>query len=198
MKTLRKTEKQLQIVSPRLQCYLIIILLGSLLLSNGMLPVPVLAGSDGVPYEEGGRQEFPSAAARLCELACRPGYVGVLYSFRLEVLESCWEPVYALEIEEVDGTGIQPAGCPNGWTAVMVAGSLRGPKRLVFSTSTRPIMPGAHLGGFSLLSSSTQTTIRWYPTNSKGILIGKVTRQELYCTTGSGPRTWGMIKAHYR
>lgn len=172
-----------------------IILLISLVLSNPML---VLAGSGGVPYEEGDRQEVPSGGARICDVFCTQTYGGALYSFRIEVFETCWEPVYSIEIEQLEGTSMEPVSCPNGWMTVELHGALHAPGRLIFSTDTQPIRPGTDLGGFGVLARSPETVIRWYPTDSEGILIGKVTRLELSCSTRRGPATWGTIKSLYR
>lgn len=191
-----KLEIQLKSIDhPGSWCLLAIILLISLVLSNPML---VLAGSGGVPYEEGDRQELPSGGARICEILCTPTYGGALYSFRIEVFETCWEPIYGIEVEQLEGTSMEPASCPSGWMAVRRSGVLHSPGGLVFSTDTRPIAPGTNLGGFGVLTHSAETVIRWYPTNSEGILIGKVTRLELSCATRRGPATWGTIKALYR
>ena len=171
------------------------ILLIMLVLSNPML---LLADSGGVPYEEGDRHEVPSGGARICEIRCTPTSGGALYSFRIEVFETCWEPIYGIEIEQIEGTTLEPASCPNGWMAVHLPGALHVPGRLVFSTDAQPISPGTGLGGFGVMTHSPETVIRWYPIDREGILIGKVTRLELSCATQRGPATWGTIKTLYR
>ena len=164
-------------------------------LSNSML---LADGSRTIPYEDGGTETIPSAAARISDLSCTSTYDGRIYNLEIEVFETSWKPIYTIEFEGIEGTSIEAIACPSGWTADQI-----GPKhgllsRAIFSTKTEPIAAGSRLRGFRLATSGPKTILRWYPADEAGLLVGKVTREELSCPTGREPRLWGAIKALYR
>jgi hypothetical protein len=166
-------------------------------LSNAIL----LAGSSKtIPYEDGGWENVPSAAARISCMRCTHLCCGEeRYDFEIEVFETCWEPVYSIEFEGIEGTIIEAAAWPTGWTAGTMPDLLGSSDRLVFETDNNPILAGRRMAGFSLLSVTGHTVFRWYPANEEGLLMGKVTREELSCTTtASESPTWGSVKALYR
>jgi hypothetical protein len=165
-------------------------------LSNAIL---LAGGSKTVPYEDGGRENIPSAAARISCVSCTHVYGGEQYDFEIEVFETCWEPVFSIEFEGLKGTCIEPVAWPGGWSADIMPELLSKPNNVVFRTQTNPICAGRRLAGFSVLSVTGNTVFRWYPANEQGLLLGKVTREELSCTTtASESPTWGSVKALYR
>ena len=164
-------------------------------LSNAIL----FAGSRTVPYEDGGWENVPSAAARISCVRCAPVCGGDRYDFEIEVFETCWEPVYSIEFEGIEGTVIEAVAWPTGWSAGTMPDLLGSSDRVVFETDVNPIHAGRRMAVFSLLSVTGHTVLRWYPANQEGLLMGKVTREELSCTTtASESPTWGSIKSLYR
>jgi len=151
-----------------------------------------------VPYDPGETNDMPSAAARIVNLASSPVPGGCRYSFDIEVFPTCWKPVYHLQIEGLAATVIDPASWPADWVAERMPSTLRASGPIVFSASDEPIWPGEILQGFALVSYSGEAAFRWYPADSEGILIGKITRVEVGCATATEPSTWGSIKAIYR
>jgi hypothetical protein len=164
--------------------------------SNAIL---LAGGSKTVPYEDGGRENLPSAAARISCIRCTPTCCGDRYDFEVEVFSTCWEPVYSIEFEGVEGTTIEAVGWPRGWTSDIMPELLSISGTVVFKTASTPICAGRSMTGFSVLSATRRTVLRWYPANEDGLLMGKVTRLELTCTTtASESPTWGAVKALYR
>ncbi len=165
-------------------------------LSNG------LYGDDTtyvVTYEEGDTERIPAATASISLLECSDTYKGAFFTFEVDVFASSWRPVYAIEILGIDGTTVEAVKWPPGWYATAfphVLDSAIG--ALSFSTDSNPIVPGARLNGFTVLSNSNTAVIRWYPADKTGMLLGKVTRTELQCPSATVPGTWGTIKAVYR
>jgi hypothetical protein len=152
-----------------------------------------------MPYDEGDFERIPSAAAALHLLDCRQTYKGALFTFKVDVFESAWRPVYAIEIVGLNGASIEAFDCPPGWVGEVYpqkfdvnGGSLS------FHTESNPIMPGSQLSGFTVLSSANRAVVRWYATEKSGILLGKVTREVLTCSSSTQSGTWGAIKAMYR
>jgi hypothetical protein len=152
-----------------------------------------------MPYDEGDFDRIPSAAATIHLLDCKQTYKGALFAFKVDVFESAWRPVYAIEIVGLNNTSIEAVDCPPGWAAKeypqtfdVSGGSLS------FYTESDPIMPGSGLSGFTVLSSTNRAAVRWYATEKSGILLGKVTRTVFTCATSTQPATWGSVKAIYR
>ncbi|MFH1313118.1 MAG: hypothetical protein ABIJ00_07785, partial [Candidatus Eisenbacteria bacterium] len=75
---------------------------------------------------------------------------------------------------------------------------LHTPDKVVFETESNPIRAGRRMAGFSVLSITGRTALRWFPANEQGLLMGKVTREDLSCPTASESATWGSVKALYR
>lgn len=155
-------------------------------------------GLKSVPYEDGGRQTIPSAAARISNVSCRSINGARIHELELEVFETCWTPIYTIEFEALEGTYLEPIACPNEWTVCHIIDGFKLPDRLVYSTKTAPIAAGDRLAGFRLCSYGTKTIVRWYPADGAGVLVGKVTREELSCPISTEPWVWGSIKALYR
>jgi hypothetical protein len=151
-----------------------------------------------VPYDEGDKEGIPSAAARPCNLRCSQVSGGCAYTFDLEVFETCWMPVYGLEIESLRDALVEPVTWPEGWKAGTAPSGLSGSGSMVFYTVDDPIMPGTIGTAFGLISYSGNVTVRWFPTDQDGILIGRASRLDLSCTVGTGNRSWGSIKALYK
>jgi len=151
-----------------------------------------------VPYDPGGTDDVPSAAARIINLASSPVPGGCRYSFDIEVFPTCWKPVYYLKIDKLAESMLDPASWPTGWVAEQIPPTFRSAGSLVFSTSGDPVLPGEILQGFAVVSYSGEATLRWYPADDEGILMGKITRLELGCATATESSTWGSIKAVYR
>lgn len=151
-----------------------------------------------IPYDQGGTDAVPSAAARLVGLTSSPVAGGCRYSFDVEVFATCWKPVHNLRIDLVAETVVAPASWPAGWVAEQVPSTLRSAGSIVFSTSGEPVLPGEILRGFALVSYSGDASIRWYPADDQGMLLGKITRIELGCATATEGETWSSIKAGYR
>jgi hypothetical protein len=151
-----------------------------------------------LPYDEGGKEDIPSAAARICNLRCSRVPSGYAFTFDLEVFETSWAPVYALEIEGLSDAVVEPAAWPEGWKAGTAPSSLTQPGSMVFYTVDDPVMPGSVRYGFGIVSYSGGAALRWFPADDQGILIGKASRLDLSCPVGTEPETWGSIKALYR
>jgi hypothetical protein len=151
-----------------------------------------------VPYDPGQTSDMPSAAARIVNLVSSPVPGGCRYSFDVEVFPTCWKPVYRLRIEGLAQTVIDPASWPADWVGEKIPSGVKSAGPIVFSASADPIQPGEILQGFALVSYSAEAAFRWYPADSEGILIGKLTRIELGCATANQPSTWGSIKSIYR
>jgi len=152
-----------------------------------------------IPLDEGDFDRIPSAAATLHLMDCKQTYKGTLFTFKVDVFESAWRPVYAVEIVGLHNTSIEAVDCPPGWAAKdcpqkfdVSEGSLS------FYTESNPIMPGSELGGFTVLSSTNRAPVRWYATEKSGILLGKVTRTVFTCASSTQSGTWGSVKAIYR
>ncbi len=158
----------------------------------------ILGDARTVPYDEGDREDIPSAAARLCNLKCSliPG--GCAYAFDLEVFDTCWRPVYGLEIEGLMAALVEPVAWPEGWKAGIGPSGFTQPGSLVFYTVDDPILPGSVMTGFGLISYSGGITLRWFPVDDDGILIGKASRVDLSCPVGTESQSWGSIKALYK
>jgi hypothetical protein len=160
--------------------------------------ISLAGGSKTVPYEDGGRENIHSAAARISCFKCTRVYGGERYDFEIEVFDSCWDDVYSIEFEAIEGTVIQPFAWPRDWTAAVMPELLVAPDRVVFETETNPILAGRRMAGFAVLSTTGKTSLRWFPANQQDILMGKVTRVDLSCPTVSESPTWGSVKALYR
>jgi hypothetical protein len=160
--------------------------------------ISLAGGSRTVPYEDGGRENIPSAAARISCVRCTHVYGGERYDFEIEVFDSCWDAVYFIEFEALEGTLIEPVAWPRGWTAAIMPELLHSPDKVVFETDSNPIHAGRRMAGFSVLSTTGRTALRWFPANEQGLLMGKVTREDLSCPTASDSPTWGSVKALYR
>lgn len=152
-----------------------------------------------LPYDEGGTARIPAATASISLIECTDTHKGSLFTLEIDVFESSWRPVYAIEITVLEGTIMQAVECPPGWTVKAFPRALDAASDVLsFSTDSNPIMPGTRLNGFTVLSNTNRAAIRWYPTDKSGILLGKVTRTELACPSAVEPETWGGIKATYR
>jgi hypothetical protein len=160
--------------------------------------ITVLGDATVVPYDEGGKEDIPSAAARLCNLKSSRVADGCAYMFDIEVFATCWTPVYAVEIEGLLDAVVEPAAWPEGWKAGTAPSGLTGSGSMVFYTLDDPILPGTERAGFGVVSYSGSASLRWFPADKDGILIGKVSRVDLSCPLGNEPRSWGSIKALYR
>ena len=159
---------------------------------------PILGGTKTIPYDEGDTEDIPAAAARLCNMSCSPVPGGCAYTFDMEVFETCWQPVYAIEIEAFTDGPVEPASWPEEWRVEGRPGSAMSGGAVVFYTVTDPVLPGTKRTGFGLVSYSGSVSLRWFPTGQDGILIGKVSRADLSCPTGTEDQSWGSIKAIYR
>jgi hypothetical protein len=152
-----------------------------------------------IPYDEGDFDRVPSAAATISLIACEQTYKGAFFTLEFEVFESAWRPVYAIEIEVLNGASVEAIDWPSGWSPGVYPEAFDGPPgRLSFYTESSPIHPGSGLSGFTLLCSANRAVIRWYATEKNGIMLGKVTRTVFTCASGTIPETWGSIKAVYR
>jgi hypothetical protein len=152
-----------------------------------------------LPYSPGETQQVPSAAARIANVTCVRTGEGYLFTFDVEVFPSCWKPVYSIRVVDVpEDASLRPAACPSGWdagqtqTLIPVAGGF------AFRTESNPISPGIRLSGFAVSAGLSPIVVRWYPTDQNGMLIGKASRLDLACPTGTEPGTWGSIKAIFR
>jgi hypothetical protein len=160
--------------------------------------ISLAGGSKTVPYEEGGRENIPSATARISCVRCTHVYGGERYDFEIEVFDFCCEPVYSIEFEALEGSAIEAVAWPKGWSSGIMPEVLITPDKVVFETESNPIQAGASMAGFSVLSITGRTVLRWFPANEQGLLMGKVTREDLSCATASESSTWGSLKALYR
>ena len=152
-----------------------------------------------VPYDEGDFDRYPQPAASISLVECRQTYKGALFTFRVDVFETVWRPVYAIEITGLNDNPIDAVDWPSGWIAQAYPQSLeKAPGKLLFYTDTNPIKPGDELSGFTVLSGSNRAVLRWYATDKSGIMMGRVTRTVFECSTANTPGTWGMIKSMYR
>jgi hypothetical protein len=152
-----------------------------------------------IPLDEGDFGRIPSAAAAIHLLDCRQTYKGALFTFGIDVYETAWRPVYAIEITGIHNTTIEAIDCPPGWQARDYPQKFDvGGNGLSFYTDSNPIMPGSVLAGFMVLSSTNRAVVRWYATEKSGILLGKVTRTVFTCPSSTVPSTWGSVKALYR
>lgn len=152
-----------------------------------------------IPLDEGDFGRIPCAAATIHLLDCRQTYKGALFTFKVDVFETAWRPVYAIEIFGLNNTLIEAVDCPPGWGMKDYPQKYDvGGNSLSFYTDSNPIMPGAHLGGFTVLSSTNRAAVRWYATEKSGILLGTVTRTVFTCPASTQSGTWGSIKAIYR
>jgi hypothetical protein len=156
------------------------------------------SGTRTIPYDEGDREDVPSAAARISGLRCSGVHGGCCYSFDIEVFESCWKPVYSIRIEQIGPSFVEPVSWPRGWSAETVPALLGSPNTTVFSTVEEPIQPGTLVSGFALVSYAATASFRWFPADANGILLGRATRVDLACATESEPSSWGSIKALYK
>jgi hypothetical protein len=164
-------------------------------LSNPVVSSP---GTRPIPYDQGGTDDVPSAAARIINLGSSPVSGGCRYSFDIEVFGTCWKPVYHLRIDQPAKSIVDPPSWPTGWVAEQIPSTFRSAGSIVFSTSGEPVRPGEILEGFALVSYSGEASFRWFPADDEGILIGKITRIELGCATATEGSSWGSIKAIYR
>ena len=177
----------------------ITICIGVLICTLGLILGPAAGLSNPVvPYDPGEINDMPSAAARIVNLASSPVPGGCRYSFDIEVFPTCWKPVYRLQIEGLAATVMDPASWPVDWVAEKIPSGMKSAGPIVFSTLDEPVRPGEVLQGFALVSYSAEAAFRWYPADSEGIRVGKITRVELGCATATEPSTWGSIKAIYR
>jgi hypothetical protein len=160
-------------------------------------PATAFRSSDSTPYGEGDRDHLPSAAARITGIECIRSPRGLLLTFDVRVFETSWTPVYSVFIEDTGDGYLQPVNCPSGWT-MLGDGAFSGSDLVVYSTDSDPILPGQMMAGFSLLVPGGKTSLRWYPTDASGELVGKVTREDFSCPTSLKERTWGGVKSLYR
>jgi hypothetical protein len=151
-----------------------------------------------IPYDQGGVDDVPSAAARIVNQVTSPVPGGCRYSFDIEVFETCWKPVYCLRIDQLGSSIVGPAAWPADWVAEQVPPTLSAAGSIVFSTSERPALPGDILRGFAVVSYAAEAALRWYPADAEGVLMGKVTRLDVGCSAAAGMTTWGGIKSDYR
>ncbi|MFH1313535.1 MAG: hypothetical protein ABIJ00_09980, partial [Candidatus Eisenbacteria bacterium] len=131
--------------------------------------ISLAGGSKTVPYEDGGREIIPAAAARISCVRCTRIYGGERYDFEIEVFDSCWEAVYSIEFEPLEGTVIEPVAWPMGWSAGIMPQLLHTPDKVVFETESNPIRAGRRMAGFSVLSITGRTALRWFPANEQGL-----------------------------
>jgi hypothetical protein len=157
-----------------------------------------LAGTGVIPYDEGSTEEIPSAAARLCNIHCGRVSSGCAYTFDIEVFETCWKPVYAVEIYGLLDGFAEAVSWPENWKAATVPSGALLAASMVFYTNDSPIMPGSVMSGFGLVSYTGSVSLRWFPADEDGILMGKTSRLDLSCPTGTEPSSWGTIKSIYR
>ena len=152
-----------------------------------------------IPLDEGDFGRIPSAAATISLLDCRQTHKGALFTFRIDVFETAWRPVYAIEIMGIHDTMIEAVDCPPGWGAKdYPQKTVFGGNSLSFYTESNPSLPGSDLGGFMMLSRNNRAVVRWYATEKSGILLGTVTRAVFTCPSSTLPSTWGSIKSLYR
>ena len=178
------------------------VLLTAALVVTGALnvsPPTASAGDSSVlPYDDGGGGSIPSAAARICNVDWSSVPGGSAFAFEIEVFDICWEPIYSIEITEVAGRSVTAAAWPSGWSVRQLPDVGLGSGSVVFETSSDPIVPGSRLGGFAVASESSRLTLRWYPTDRTGVLVGKITLITLASPTAAPTTTWGGIKALYK
>jgi hypothetical protein len=172
---------------------LIIMITASLVLSNN-----ILAGTETVPYGEGDSDNVPSAAARLCNIGCSRVPSGCAYTFDIEAFATCWKPIYAIEVHGLSADWAEPISCPANWKAQMLPAGATYAASMIFYTKDCPITPGSAESGFGFISYVGSITIRWFPADEAGILMGKVSRLDLACPTETDATSWGSIKAIYR
>jgi hypothetical protein len=187
--------KSIRIVSNPSDIILVIVIIVALHLG---MSNQILGEARSVPYDEGESDDLPSAAARLGNVRCNRVHGGCAYTFDVEVFESCWRPVYAVEIVGLQDAYVEPISWPKGWLAGTAPASLSEPGSMVFYTVGDPILPGAARSGFGLVCYSGSLTLRWFPADQDGILIGKASRVDLSCPVTTEKESWGSIKAVYR
>lgn len=152
-----------------------------------------------IPYDEGDFERIPSAAASISLITCEQTYKGAFLTFEVDVFETAWRPVYAIEIVGLKGTYMEAIEWPPGWTAEIYPEGFDGSSgTLSFYTESNPILPGSNLNGFTVLSSTNRAVLRWYATDKSGIMLGKATRTVFTCASATVPQTWGSVKALYR
>jgi hypothetical protein len=162
------------------------------------MSIDILAGTATIPYDEGGSKDIPSAAARVCNLSCGRVAGGCAYTFDIEVFPTCWKPIYAVELRGLLEGWAEPLSWPENWKAQTVPAGATYAGSMVFYTRDNPIMPGTVQSGFGFISYAGGITVRWFPADEDGILVGKMTRLDLACPTGTEASSWGSIKAIYR
>jgi hypothetical protein len=155
-------------------------------------------GTRAVPFDEGDYEDLPAVTARICNLAATNLPGGCIFAFSIEVSEDCWKPIYSISMKEISGAIVEPISCPVGWTAQTGPSGIGLSGSMVFTTRDDPILPGSVLGSFSLASYSGSATLRWFPADVEGILVGRVSKLNLACPTATEDRTWGSIKALFR
>jgi hypothetical protein len=183
--------------SIRISPYVIAAFVFILTLSPGMSN-PVLGGAKTIPYDQGGTEDVPAAAARLLNIRCDPAAKGCAYTFDVEVFEASWKPVYAVAVYGPSASFVEPLSWPQNWKAGTIPSGATSASYVMFYTLDHPILPGLVQTGFGLMSYSGSATVRWFPADQDGILIGKVSRLDLSCPTANETRSWGSIKAKYR
>lgn len=152
-----------------------------------------------IPYDEGDFDRYPKPAASVSLVECRQTYKGALLTFKVDVFETVWRPVYAIEITGLNDNPINAVDWPSGWVAQTYPQAYEKTQdRLLFYTDTNPIKPGGELSGFTVLSGSNRAVLRWYATDESGIMMGQVVRTVFECGAANTPGTWGMIKSMYR
>lgn len=160
---------------------------------------PCVFSSSIVPYDPGDTQEVASAAAGIVNVECVRTFDESIFTFDVHVFADCWEPVYSIRFEALDLVPLTAVAWPKGWRRMSDSPLLGDtPGNLGFTTDSNPISPGAKLSGFALSTSATATTVRWYPADSQGALIGKASRLMLACPTSVEPGTWGSLKALFK
>lgn len=158
---------------------------------------PCAFSSSIVPYNPGDSQEVASAAAGIVNVECIRTADENIFTFDVQVFAACWKPVYAIRFEALDGIALTAVACPRGWRLpdIPLFGGAHGAG---FTTDSNPISPGARLSGFALSTPATAATVKWYPADSQGQLIGKASRLMLACPTSAEPTTWGSLKALFK
>jgi hypothetical protein len=160
--------------------------------------VPASAGTDVIPYDDGGSEGIPSAAAGLFNLSSQRLPGGCAYTFDIEAFSACWKAIYVVRMESISGSFAEALCWPDNWAiSRQPAGGLSG-ETLVFYTTATPIKPGEVATGFGIISYSGALSLRWSPADRDGILLGKVSRLDLSCPLGTEPAQWGSIKSLYR
>lgn len=150
------------------------------------------------PYTQPDEQVFPAVAAQIVDVSCFASFSGFLFSFSIGAFESCWAPIYSIHICYTTPSRVTAISCPAGWRIDDSPGNLIEDKSINFLTQNNPINPGQVGGPFVLYSESNHLRISWYPTDSNGNLLGKVSMETLTCATPTDATTWGQVKALYR